>query len=226
MKKLPIAMVVAIAVAFGQYSGAQEQDGTARRATNDKWPASWRPTVVSKNGMVTAGYPLAAAAGLKILQAGGNAMDAAIATWGMQGVVESPVNFDDIKRWRTAIEAGQVVGPRIVAAGPQLDGEGLPVASSRIVRTSEDARKTVDDLAAAGVDFIKVHGGLDRPRLLAIAAESRARGLRFAGHVPDDVTPSDAARMGIHSIEHFSGFSRPCSDELKRLLEPSALEEH
>jgi imidazolonepropionase-like amidohydrolase len=114
-----------------------------------------------------------------------------------------------------------VVGPRIVAAGPKLDGEGLPVASSRVVRTSADARNTVDDLAAAGVDFIKVHGGLDRARLLAIAAESRARGLRFAGHVPDDVTPSDAARMGIHSIEHFSGFSRPCSDELKRLLQPS-----
>jgi gamma-glutamyltranspeptidase/glutathione hydrolase len=49
---------------------------------------SWRPTVVARNGMVAAGHPLAAEAGLRILKAGGNAMDAAIATWAVQGEVE------------------------------------------------------------------------------------------------------------------------------------------
>ena len=91
----------------------------------------------------------------------------------------------------------------------------------RIVRTPADGRSAVNDLAAAGVDFIKVHAALDKARLLAIAEASRAHKLPFAGHLPDDVTPSEAARMGIKSIEHFSGFSRPCSDELKRRLEPS-----
>src|SRR5947208_5672901 len=49
---------------------------------------SWRPTIVAQHGMVAAGHPLAAEAGLRILKAGGNAIDAAIETWAVQGEVE------------------------------------------------------------------------------------------------------------------------------------------
>jgi gamma-glutamyltranspeptidase/glutathione hydrolase len=50
--------------------------------------APWRPTVMSMNGMVASGHPLASEAGLRILREGGNALDAAIATWLVQGQVE------------------------------------------------------------------------------------------------------------------------------------------
>jgi len=49
---------------------------------------SWRPTIVAQHGMVAAGHPLAAEAGMRILKAGGNAIDAAMAAWAVQGEVE------------------------------------------------------------------------------------------------------------------------------------------
>jgi gamma-glutamyltranspeptidase/glutathione hydrolase len=48
----------------------------------------WRPVVMGTHGMVAAEHPLESLAGLQILQAGGNAIDAAVAVFYMTGVVE------------------------------------------------------------------------------------------------------------------------------------------
>jgi gamma-glutamyltranspeptidase / glutathione hydrolase len=99
MKKLRILIASTFALAAFQspqaQAPAQPQAAAAARpapvATAGEFPAAWRPTVYGKNGMVTAGHPAAAEAGMRILQQGGNAIDAAIATWAMQGVVEPPM---------------------------------------------------------------------------------------------------------------------------------------
>src|SRR5215475_1298582 len=51
-----------------------------------------RSMVVSRNGIVASESPLASQAGIRILEAGGNAVDAAIATNAMMGVVEPMMN--------------------------------------------------------------------------------------------------------------------------------------
>ena len=49
---------------------------------------TWRPVVMGKNGMVAAEHPLQALAGLRVLQSGGNAVDAAVAVFYMTAVTE------------------------------------------------------------------------------------------------------------------------------------------
>src|SRR6266850_3352297 len=51
-----------------------------------------RSMVISRGGIVAAESPLAAQAGVRILEHGGNAVDAAIATNAMMGVVEPMMN--------------------------------------------------------------------------------------------------------------------------------------
>src|ERR1700719_851920 len=51
-----------------------------------------RSMVISRGGIVAAESPLAAQAGVRMLERGGNAVDAAIATNAMMGVVEPMIN--------------------------------------------------------------------------------------------------------------------------------------
>lgn len=59
-----------------------------RGARSEGWPAQSRSEVMAQHGMVVASQPLAAQAGLKILQQGGNAIDAAVATAAVLNVTE------------------------------------------------------------------------------------------------------------------------------------------
>ena len=50
--------------------------------------SAFRPAVMGRNGMVTSGHVLASQAGIQTMMAGGNAVDAAIATAVALGMVE------------------------------------------------------------------------------------------------------------------------------------------
>lgn len=129
---------------------------------------------------------------------------------GVTGVRDMGGDFATIRRWRSEIAAGALVGPRIVAAGPYLEGHSSPIAHIE-VHTPEDARRAVDSLAALGVDFVKVHSALPRETFFAAARAARARHLALAGHLSRNVTVEEASDSGQRSLEHLLGFVNVCT---------------
>jgi hypothetical protein len=83
-----------------------------------------------------------------------------------------------------------------------------------------EGRAGVDSLVALGVDFIKVHGQLNREVYFAIAQRARARGIPFAGHVPISVGSANASDSGQKSIEHLLAIPVPCTPAESIALAP------
>ncbi len=138
---------------------------------------------------------------------------------GVTGVRDMAGVWDTLGAWRREIARGTLVGPRIVASGPYLEGGDVPIPHL-LVRTPADARPAVDSLLKLGVDFVKVHGQLTRDTYFAIARAARARGIPFAGHVPRAVGAADASDSGQRSIEHLLTVPNACTPAESLALAP------
>ena len=124
---------------------------------------------------------------------------------GVTSVRDMGSELDVVQDWRTQIEAGQLIGPRILTSGPMLDGPRPRFPSSIAIASPEEARQAVDDLKAHGADFIKLQSLLPRDAVLAIAEEARKREIAFAGHVPNAMRASEMSEAGMKSFEHLIG---------------------
>jgi len=120
--------------------------------------------------------------------------------------------LDDVDRFRKQIEAGSLVGPRLVVAGPVVDGP-MPMFPELSIAVSSpfEARQAVKELQARGADFIKVYSLLPRDAYFAIANEAKRRDISFSGHVPESISALEASDAGQKSIEHLSGVRLACS---------------
>ncbi len=122
--------------------------------------------------------------------------------WGVTGVRDMGGDWDVISDWRIRIAAGELLGPRIFAGGPLVDGTPPSWPESVVAKNATEGGNVVDSLIAVGVDFIKVYSGLTRGAFFAIAERARETGISFSGHVPSTVTAIEAANAGMASQEH------------------------
>jgi imidazolonepropionase-like amidohydrolase len=99
---------------------------------------------------------------------------------------------------RREIQEKQLLGPRLSTSGPSFNG--------RSVSSPEQGAQMVRDQHEAGYDFLKIHPGLSRDEFDAIAETANELGIRFAGHVPEDVGVERALAAGIATIDHFDGY--------------------
>ncbi len=106
---------------------------------------------------------------------------------------------------------GDLVGPRLLANGPAVDGDPPLTSNPVIVRTAAEARAVVDTLADHGADFVKVYTNLSREAYFAILDRARQRGIPVDGHPPFRVLPVEAADGGQRTFEHLLAMALGCS---------------
>ncbi len=137
---------------------------------------------------------------------------------GVTGVRDMGGNLTRLKALRERVASGVLLGPRIVFAGPMLDGPQPAYSDSLALSNPEDARTAVRVLKQQGVDFIKVQSLLPRAAYFAVADEARKQGLNFVGHVPDAVTAAEASQAGQRTMEHMLNILRGCSTEERQVM--------
>jgi hypothetical protein len=115
-----------------------------------------------------------------------------------------------IRDWRDAVAAGRIIGPRIVTAGPILDGAPPAREDNVALADAEAGRRAVAEQADGRYDFLKVYTNLSPETYAAIVKEAKGRGLRIAGHVPRGVPLATAARS-LWSVEHLGDLASSVS---------------
>ena len=138
---------------------------------------------------------------------------------GVTGVRDMAGEWAQLRAWKQEIAAGKLVGPRIIASGPYIEGGDIPIPHI-LARNATEAAAAVDSLVRLGVDFVKLHGQLTREVYLASARAARERRIPFTGHVPRSVSVSEASDSGQRSLEHLLQIPISCTTAESLSLAP------
>ena len=95
---------------------------------------------------------------------------------------------------KRAIERGELLGPTLWLAGPQLSGSSVP--------TVADAERVVAQQKSAGFDLLKIQEGLAPDVYQAVVEAARRHGMTFGGHVPNGVGARGAMAARQTTIDH------------------------
>lgn len=112
----------------------------------------------------------------------------------------------DVRATRARIEAGTLVGPRMVAAGPIVDGPASFLGGNDIiVHSRSEVEAAVRQISRDGGDFVKVYSHLTPPLYRDVIEVARRERMTVSGHIPYLVTAETASRSGQHTVEHLLG---------------------
>ncbi len=191
---LPAAFFVLAVMGCG--SGADPALSANEGTRGTVFPATNRPEVRGISGAVSAGHPLAAAAGHDVLRRGGNAVDAAVAMAAVLAVVRPHMNGvggDAFALYHEAAtgrvyalngsgRAGALATPELFAAREldEVPGSG-PLSVS------------VPGAVAAWVDALDRFGTMPRQELLAPAIEFARNGFPVSTRLASDIAASSRA---------------------------------
>jgi imidazolonepropionase-like amidohydrolase len=138
-----------------------------------------------------------------------------------------PIVYD----WRDRIDAGLLLGPRMIVASQIIDGDPTlwdpNLLHVLIVKDEAGARAAVRQVKAEGADFVKVYSRLSSTTYRAILDEARRLGLTVHGHGPDQVSAKEVSNAGQRTIEHIHSLALSVSSreaEVRRMQRAISVE--
>jgi imidazolonepropionase-like amidohydrolase len=115
--------------------------------------------------------------------------------------------------WRARVELGELLGPRLLIAGPIIEGVPPAQAASvvdtegrRLVKTFAEGVAEVRRQQAAGFDYIKVYNNIPLDAYNGLVAEADRLRMPVVGHVPFAAGIQGALAARQKSIEHLRGY--------------------
>jgi gamma-glutamyltranspeptidase/glutathione hydrolase len=180
--------IALISLAFSSHLLAQDPDGGGGRGR--PLPA-YRPNVPAIHGIVAAGHPLAAMAGLQMLLKGGNAFDAAIAVGTTLNMMEPQMNSIAGNGFMTVYEkkSGKVISLAMAAGAPlalrpaEMTPEtldwgmkaGLPPGNigGYLEQFKRFGSMSLKDVLAPAIDYAEHGYPMDRTLATAIAGAQK-----------------------------------------------------
>ncbi|HXV00095.1 MAG TPA: gamma-glutamyltransferase family protein [Caulobacteraceae bacterium] len=173
--------------------------------------AIWALPAAAQQAMVAAANPIAADAGLEILRAGGDAVDAAVAIQATLGLVEPQssgvgggafMTYYDARTRKVTAYDGRETAPAGATPGMFLGADGKPITFSQAVLSGRSAG--VPGAIAMLALVHKEHGRLAWKALFADGEREAANGFVVSPRLADYIAGSSAQRKAPDVAAYFT----------------------
>lgn len=151
--------------------------------------------------------------------------------YGITSVRDTGGKIDFVKMWKDKALANPNDAPRVMIAGPLLDGtpnvydgstpQHPPLSVG--LQTVEAAAKKVNELDSLGVDLLKAYEMLTPEQFAIIIKMAKKKGLKVTGHVPLSMDVITASNAGLNSMEHMRNLELSCASNSEELLQQRLL---
>ncbi len=147
--------------------------------------------------------------------------------YGITSVRDTGGEIGFVKQWQEEANANLSTAPRVMIAGPLLDGlpnvydgsDPLRPPLSKGLASPADVASYISFLDSLDVDLLKAYEMLTPEQFETVTSSARERGLKVTGHVPLSMDVISASNAGLNSMEHMRNLELSCASNADELLE-------